>query len=70
VNPLEFLNHLSNEPRTSEIPVIYISASSDLDEVQKAYSAGADDFLVIPYDPLVLEDKVAGLLMNAMESQK
>lgn len=61
-DPFEFLNHLSNEPRTSQIPVIYLSASSDLDDVQKAYNAGADEFLVIPYDPLVLETKVNNLL--------
>ncbi len=55
---LEFLNHLSNEPRTSEIPVIYLSGSSDMEDVKKAFNAGADEFLVIPYDPQILEKKV------------
>lgn len=59
---VEFLNHLSNDPRTSEVPIIYLSASTDLEEVQRAYNAGADEFLVTPYDPLVLEKKVEGLL--------
>lgn len=58
----EFLNQLSNEPRTSEIPVIYLSSSSDLEDVQKAYNAGADDFLVTPFDPLTLEKKVQNLV--------
>lgn len=58
----EFLNQLSNEPRTSEIPVIFLSGSSDLEDVQKAYNAGADEFLVTPYDPQVLENKVLGLI--------
>lgn len=62
---LEFLNHLSNDPRTSNLPVIYLSGSSDLEEVQRAYNAGADEFLVTPYDPLVLESKVEGLLLAA-----
>ncbi len=60
--PLDFLNQLSNEQRTSEIPVVYLSSSSDLEDVQKAYNAGADDFLVIPYDPMMLEKKVQGLI--------
>jgi CheY-like chemotaxis protein len=60
--PLEFLNQLSNDQRTSEIPVVYLSSSTDLEDVQKAYNAGADDFLVTPYDPLVLENKVQRLL--------
>jgi len=62
---IEFLNHLSNDPRTSELPVIYLSGSADLDEVQLAFNAGADEFLVTPYDPLVLEKKVGELLVAA-----
>ncbi len=62
---IEFLNHLSNDPRTSELPVIYLSGSADLEEVQRAFNAGADEFLVTPYDPLVLEKKVEGLLVAA-----
>jgi DNA-binding response OmpR family regulator len=59
---LDFLNHLSNEQLTREIPVVYLSTSSDLEDVQKAYNAGADEFLVTPFDPLMLEKKVQGLL--------
>ena len=58
----EFLNQLSNEPRTSEIPVVFLSGSSDLEDVQKAYNAGADEFLVTPFDPLTLEKKVEVLI--------
>lgn len=70
VEPIEFLNHLSNDSRTSELPVVYLSASSDLEEVQRAYNAGADEFLVTPYDPLVLEKKVEGLLIAADSRNK
>ena len=62
VEPLEFLNVLSNEPRTSQLPMIYVSANSDLEEVQRAFNAGADEFLVTPFDPAVLEKKVEVLL--------
>lgn len=62
---IELLNVLSNDPRTNELPMIYVSANSELDEVQKAFNAGADEFLVTPYDPLVLEKKVEGLLVAA-----
>jgi len=62
---IEFLNHLSNDPRTSELPIIYLSSSTDLEEVQRAFNAGADEFLVTPFDPLVLEKKVDGLLAAA-----
>ncbi len=59
---LEFLNRLSNDEQTSEIPTILLSSNSDLDNVQKAHNAGADAYLVTPYDPLVLERKVEALL--------
>jgi len=66
-NSLEFLNQLSNDPRTSEIPVVYLSTTSDLEDVQKAFNAGADEFLVSPYDPLMLETKVVGLIASPTE---
>jgi DNA-binding response OmpR family regulator len=62
---IEFLDLLSNDPRTSVLPMIYVSASADLEDVQKAFNAGADEFLVTPYDPLVLEKKVGALLTEA-----
>ena len=64
----EFINRLSNELRTSEVPVIFLSTNAELEDVQRAYNAGADDYLVIPYDPVVLESKVERLA-NAMAEQ-
>jgi DNA-binding response OmpR family regulator len=58
---IEFINRLSNDTRTSEIPIICLSTNGDLEDVQKAYNAGADEYLVIPYDPMVLEAKVERL---------
>lgn len=62
MDPVEFLNRISDDPRTSETPVLYLSPNSDLDEVQRAYNAGADEYLLTPFDPLMLEQKVGGLL--------
>ena len=58
---LELLNRLSNEPRTSDVPVMVFSTNADLDNVQRAYAAGADEYLVTPYDPANLEQKVEKL---------
>ena len=65
---IEFINRLSNEVRTSEVPVMVISTNSDLDDVQKAFNAGADEYLVIPYDPLVLEAKVERLASAVLQN--
>jgi DNA-binding response OmpR family regulator len=58
---IEFVNRLSNDTRTSEIPIMFLSTNGDLEDVRKAYNAGADEYLVIPYDPMVLEAKVERL---------
>lgn len=58
---IEFINRLSNDTRTGDIPIMLLSTNGDLEDVQKAYNAGADDYLVIPYDPMVLESKVERL---------
>lgn len=62
---IEFINRLSNDTRTSDIPIMFLSINGDLEDVQKAYNAGADEYLVIPYDPLVLEAKIERLTSAA-----
>jgi CheY-like chemotaxis protein len=64
IDGLELLNRLSNDVRTSDIPVMVLSANSDLDDVQKAYNAGADEYLVTPYDPFMLETKIQRLISS------
>lgn len=66
---IEFVNRVSNDMRTSEIPIMFLSTNSDPEDVQKAYNAGADEFLVIPYDPLVLESKVEHLVTLGAQHQ-
>ncbi len=65
VDPVELLNRLSDDERLSRVPLLLLSANSDLDEVQRAFNAGADEYLLTPYDPLMLERKVEGLLAAA-----
>jgi CheY-like chemotaxis protein len=62
MDPVDFLNRVSDDPRTSQTPLLYLSANSDLDEVQRAFNAGANEYLLTPYDPLVLEQKIGELL--------
>jgi DNA-binding response OmpR family regulator len=66
---VEFINRLSNDTRTSDIPIMFLSTNGDLEDVQKAYNAGADEYLVIPYDPLVLEAKVMRLTSSFVPAQ-
>lgn len=68
IDGIELLNRLSNDVRTGEVPVMLLSANSDLDDVQKAYNAGADEYLVTPYDPFMLESKIQRLVSASYET--
>ena len=70
IDPIDFVNRLSDDERTSHVPVVYLSANSDLEEVQRAFNAGADEYLVTPYDPVVLEQKVVGLVAAAQSAKE
>ena len=59
---LELLNQFSNDQQYGSIPVLVFSSSADLDSVQKAFAAGANEFLVTPYDPANLESKLEKLM--------
>jgi PleD family two-component response regulator len=56
------LDLISRNERTAALPVLALSTDAELDTVQKAFRAGARDFLVLPYDPLTLDRKVEQLV--------
>ncbi|MCH8042992.1 MAG: response regulator [Planctomycetes bacterium] len=58
----ELTNQIRNDPQTTEIPILAFSSSADLEDVKRAHAAGVSDFLVTPYDPLVLQHKLEQLL--------
>ncbi|UCC99628.1 MAG: response regulator [Phycisphaerales bacterium] len=42
----------------SEIPILMLTARYEVESVNKAMAAGADDYVVKPYDPTVLQMKI------------
>lgn len=59
---IAMLRALSDNTRTAGVPVLALSTDADLHQVERAYRSGAKDYLVLPYDPAVLERKVRRLL--------
>ena len=59
---VELVNRLKADDSTTKIPLMVFSVDADLTVVERAFAAGADDYVVIPYDPAVLQEKVARLL--------
>jgi serine phosphatase RsbU (regulator of sigma subunit) len=62
MNGFEVLQRLKSEPAWRHIPVVIISAASDLPQVVKGIELGADDFLPKPFEPVLLHARLnAGL---------
>ena len=58
----EMLGKLKAEPEWRDIPVVIISAMSDMDSVVRGIQLGADDYLPKPSDPVLLKARLeAGL---------
>jgi CheY-like chemotaxis protein len=61
-NALGLLETLSSREDTKDIPTMVLSLDADLDRVTTVHQSGASDFLVVPFQPEVLQEKVARLL--------
>jgi EAL domain-containing protein (putative c-di-GMP-specific phosphodiesterase class I)/FixJ family two-component response regulator len=60
----EVLKRLRSEKRFINLPIIMISALSDVEDVVKAIDLGADDYLLKPFNPVLLRAKVEASLVK------
>ncbi|MDM4016623.1 response regulator [Roseiconus lacunae] len=61
---LRWIESIASDECTSHIPVLCLSSRGDLGEVEQAYRAGAIEFLVSPFDPVDLENKLIDALQT------
>jgi adenylate cyclase len=62
ISGYDVLALLKSDSRFREIPVIMISALSELDSIVRCIEAGADDYLAKPFDPTLLRARVGSSL--------
>jgi len=55
----QVLQHLKGDSELRNIPVIVVSALSDMKSIVKAVELGAEDFLAKPFDPVLLKARLA-----------
>ena len=51
-------SRLKKSETSGGIPILMLTARSETEDINKAMSAGADDYVVKPYDPTVLQMKI------------
>lgn len=56
--------NIKNDFRTSHIPVILLTAKTQIESQIEGTMAGADDYLTKPFNQKLLEEKIKGLLEN------
>jgi len=67
MNGLEFCRALKTDELISHIPVILLTALSENDDKAKGYNAGADGYLVKPFDPSLLRTRIANIINTRIE---
>lgn len=58
----EVCKKLKNDPRTTDIPIIMVTALSELGDIERAIDSGTDDFLSKPVNRLELITRVKTML--------
>jgi putative two-component system response regulator len=60
---------LKADPRTQHIPVIFLTALGLADHVAAGMSAGAEDYIVKPFEPEVLKSRIRVCLLRHQHTQ-
>lgn len=56
---------LKSDPNTKDIPIIFLSAYANHDEIQQGLALGADEYLTKPIGPDVLTERVTDVLRQS-----
>lgn len=70
VDGLEFCRMLKSDPRTRDIPFIFISVLNSGEEKENAFAAGAVDYIPKPFDAVEVIMRVNNHLSSHMMQQK
>ena len=64
MNGLEFLETVRADPRFASVKVMMVTTETEVDQMLKALAAGADEYVMKPFDRTIIESKFAqvGLL--------
>ncbi len=58
IDGFEVCERMKADPRTAEIPVIFITAKGNEDDMVRGFQSGAVDYVVKPFSPVVVKARV------------
>ena len=50
LNGIEMIHKIKKNDEIKHIPVIFITAKTEIEEIQEAFEAGVDDYILKPFD--------------------
>ncbi len=64
LNGFETCKRLKENPKTKDIPIIFLTARAQAHEVQHGMSIGAIGYVLKPFDPMKLHLEIEGILKS------
>lgn len=61
---------LARDPRTQDLPVVFLSARAGLDDRRRAHDLGAVGYIVKPFDPLQLTTTIETVLERLRRGER
>lgn len=58
---MSFLRRLRNEPRGDRPKVVFCTVENDIERIREALEAGADEYIMKPFDGSIMAGKLASL---------
>lgn len=62
VDGIEWITRVRGVYGVEPFPILVFSLDPSLETVERAFHAGAQDYLITPFDPTVMEEKIESLL--------
>ena len=70
INGLEVAKKLKNNPKTSDIPIVMLTAKGEEADIVAGLELGADDYITKPFSPRVMVARVRALMRRKIKLQE
>lgn len=64
IDGFEVFSILKSDPDTQDIPVVFVTSLNDGDDMARAMSMGAADYIVKPFNAAIILERIAAHLKN------